>query len=84
MSIILGVIYMFRSFQKMMLGEVKEEALKYKKQTRQETALLLILCILIVGFGVYPKPILAISEKSVIELLQGIAQLPLTPKGEPR
>jgi NADH:ubiquinone oxidoreductase subunit 4 (subunit M) len=30
--------------------------------------------VLIIGFGVYPKPILAISEKSVMELLEGIAQ----------
>ena len=75
MSIILGVVYMFRSFQKMMLGEVKDEALNYRKQTRQETALLLIVCVLIIGFGVYPKPILAISEKSVVELLQGIELL---------
>ncbi|MBI1225613.1 MAG: NADH-quinone oxidoreductase subunit M [Bacteroidetes bacterium] len=71
-SIILGVVYMFRSFQKMMLGEVKDEAVLYKKQTRQETLLLLVVCVLIVGFGVYPKPILAISEKSVMELLQGL------------
>ncbi len=74
LSIILGVVYMFRSFQKMMLGEVKDEALNYKKQTNQETMLLLLVCVLIIGFGVYPKPILAISEKSVMELLQGIAQ----------
>ena len=59
----------------MMLGEVKDEALNYQKQTRQETALLLLVCVLIVGFGVYPKPILAISEKSVVELLQGIELL---------
>jgi NADH-quinone oxidoreductase subunit M len=74
LSIILGVVYMFRSFQKMMLGEVKDEALNYKKQTNQETMLLLLVCVLIIGFGVYPKPILAISEKSVMELLEGIAQ----------
>jgi NADH-quinone oxidoreductase subunit M len=72
LSIILGVVYMFRSFQKMMLGEVKDDAVKYEKQTKQETILLLIVCILIVGLGVYPKPILSISEKSVVELLQGL------------
>lgn len=74
LSIILGVVYMFRSFQKMMLGEVKDEAVNYKKQTNQETMLLLLVCVLIVGFGVYPKPILVISEKSVLELIQGLAQ----------
>ncbi|MBI5917207.1 MAG: NADH-quinone oxidoreductase subunit M [Bacteroidetes bacterium] len=72
LSIILGVVYMFRSFQKMMLGEVKDEALNYQKQTRQETALLFLVCIFIVWFGVFPKPILAISEKSVIELLDSL------------
>ena len=71
-SIVLGVVYMFRSFQKMMLGEVKDEALNYKKQTRQETLLLLVVCVLIIGLCVYPKPVLSISEKSVMELLQGL------------
>lgn len=72
LSIILGAVYMLRSFQKMMLGKVKDEAVKYQKHTKQETALLVIICLFIVGFGVYPKPILAISEKSVLELLQGL------------
>lgn len=72
LSIVLGVVYMFRSFQKMMLGEVKDESLNYKKQTTQETLLLLVVCVFIVGLGVYPKPVLSISEKSVMELIQGL------------
>ena len=57
----------------MMLGEVKDESVQYKRQTRQETSLLFIVCFFIVLLGVYPKPILEISEKSVLELIQGMS-----------
>ncbi len=71
-SIILGVVYMFRAFQKMMLGEMKAETVEYEKQTRQESIVLFLVCIFIVWFGVYPKPILAITESSVIQLLESL------------
>ena len=72
LSIILGVVYMFRSFQTMMLGETNELTLNLRKMERQETITLFIIIILIIGMGVYPKPILEIPESSIQLLLQGI------------
>ncbi len=72
LSIILGVVYMFRSFQIMMLGETSHSLLHLPKLTRQEKTSLTIIVILIIGLGIYPKPILEITENSVKTLLEGI------------
>jgi len=72
LSIILGVVYMFRSFQKMMLGETSSHILSLPKLDRQEKTSLTIVVILIIGLGVYPKPILDITENAVTTLLEGI------------
>jgi len=72
LSIILGVVYMFRSFQTMMLGETSKITLNLPKLTIQEKSTLYIIVILIIGFGVYPKPILEITENTIKTLLQGI------------
>jgi NADH-quinone oxidoreductase subunit M len=72
LSIILGVVYMFRSFQTMMLGETTPATLALPKLSIQEKSTLYIIVILIIGFGVYPKPILAITENTIKTLLEGI------------
>lgn len=72
LSIILGVIYMFRSFQTMMLGETNALTLNLPKMEKQETITLFIIIILIIGLGVYPKPVLEITETSIQQLLQSI------------
>lgn len=72
LSIILGVIYMFRSFQNMMLGETSAATANLPTLSRQESTTLFIIVILIIGLGVYPKPILEITESSIQTLLQSI------------
>ena len=72
LSIILGVVYMFRSYQTMMLGETNGLTAGFTKLTRQEKITLVIIVTLIIGLGVYPKIVLGITESSVQTLLQGI------------
>lgn len=72
LSIILGAVYMLRAFQKMMLGETNSLTLHFPKLEKQELITLSIIVILIVVMGVYPKPILEITESSIQTLLQGI------------
>ena len=72
LSIILGVVYMFRAFQKMMLGETNALTATFAKLDKQEIITLTIIVLLIVSMGVYPKPILDITESSIQTLLQGI------------
>jgi NADH-quinone oxidoreductase subunit M len=70
-SIILGVVYMFRAFQKMMLGE-SNSPIKYKPLTRQELIMLFTIAGLILFLGIYPKPILSITENTVQQLLNNL------------
>ena len=70
--IILGAIYMLRAFQLIMLGDTNSLTLHFPKLTKQEIITLVIIVILIIGIGVYPKPLLDITENSVNILLQGI------------
>ncbi|MFM6983788.1 MAG: NuoM family protein [Chitinophagaceae bacterium] len=72
LSIILGVVYMFRSYQTMMLGETNQLTAGFTKLTLQEKITLIIIVTLIIGLGVYPKIVLGITESSVQTLLQGI------------
>ncbi len=72
LSIILGVVYMFRSFQTMMLGPTSPSMLGLPKLNIREKSTLFIVVILIIVFGVYPKPILAITENTIKTLLEGI------------
>ncbi len=72
LSIILGAIYMLRAFQLIMLGDTNSLTLHFPKLTKQEIITLVIIVILIIGIGVYPKPLLDITENSVNILLQGI------------
>ena len=72
LSIILGVVYMFRAYQKMMLGESNSHTAHFPKLERQEIITLSIIVLLIIGMGVFPKPILDITESSIQTLLQGI------------
>lgn len=72
LSIILGVVYMFRSFQTMMLGETTEQTMALPKLSIHEKTTLFIIVGLIIVLGVYPRPILEITEGSINTLLTGI------------
>ncbi|MCC6817776.1 MAG: NADH-quinone oxidoreductase subunit M [Bacteroidia bacterium] len=72
LSIILGVVYMFRSFQAMMLGETNSITSNLPKLNIQEKTILIAVVLMIITFGVYPKIILSITEGSIQNLLQGI------------
>jgi NADH-quinone oxidoreductase subunit M len=73
LTVILGAVYMLRGYQKMMLGETTERTLSFADLTANEKWVLIPICILIIAFGVYPKPILDLTEPSVNALLKGVA-----------
>ncbi|MCK6650394.1 MAG: NADH-quinone oxidoreductase subunit M [Bacteroidia bacterium] len=70
-SIILGAVYMLRSYQSIMLGETNAMTASFAPLTGSEKAVLVIICAAIIAFGVYPKPLLDIVEPSVIKLVEG-------------
>jgi len=69
LTIILGAVYMLRTFQKAMSGETNKTTVGFFDLTSQEKIVLYPIVILIVAIGVYPTPLLEISEAAVNNLL---------------
>jgi len=72
LSVILGAVYMLRSYQSIMLGERKDSNIAFGSLDGSDKAVLIIICVAIVGLGVYPKVITDIAEPAVNALLQNI------------
>ena len=72
LTIIFGAVYMLRMYQKIMLGSTNNLTIGFSDIKGTEKIVLYSICILVVVIGVYPKPILQLSEASVQHLLQQI------------
>lgn len=70
LTIILGAVYMLRTFQKSMSGEVNSLTAPFTDLTWNEKAVLYPIVLLIILIGVYPSPILSLSEPAVAKLLE--------------
>lgn len=69
LTIILGAVYMLKTFQRSMSGEVNSTLAGFADLTNHEKLVLYPVIILIVLLGVYPMPLLNLSEASVENLL---------------
>jgi len=74
LTIIFGAVYMLRMYQKVMLGETNSLTITFTDIKGSEKVVLYTICVLIIAMGVYPKPILQLSEASVQHLLEQINQ----------
>lgn len=72
LSVILGAVYMLRSYQGIMLGERKDSHIAFGSLDGTDKAVLVIICIAIVAFGVYPKALTDIAEPAVKALIENI------------
>jgi len=70
LTVILGAVYMLRSYQQTMLGEANALTITFAELTSNEKVILYSIIGLIFILGVYPQPILNISEPAVIKLLE--------------
>ena len=71
-SVILGAVYMLRSYQAVMLGETTVVTAHFAEITKQEKFVLVPLVLLIIGLGVYPHPLLGLSETALQSLINGM------------
>jgi NADH-quinone oxidoreductase subunit M len=68
-STILGAVYMLRAFQHTVLGEINSSTRGFYDLTLQEKVVLYPIALLVIVIGIYPAPLLAISEPAVNQLL---------------
>jgi NADH-quinone oxidoreductase subunit M len=65
LTIILGAVYMLSTYQKVMLGETNAITKTLTDLDFNEKLVLTIIAVLVIGIGVYPKPLLDIAEPAV-------------------
>ena len=72
LTIIFGAVYMLRMYQNVMLGSTNDLTIGFTDIKGSEQVVLYIICALIVVMGVYPKPVLHLSEAAVQQLLDQV------------
>ncbi len=72
LTVILGAVYMLRSYQAIMLGEANELTKKFVSLSSHDKAVLIIISAAIIAFGVYPQPLTDLAEPAVKNLLRNI------------
>ncbi len=72
LSVILGAVYMLRFYQNSMLGETNALTAPFIDLTSNEKAVLIPLIILVVGLGIYPKPLLDLTGPAVQQLINTV------------
>jgi NADH-quinone oxidoreductase subunit M len=75
LTIILGAVYMLVSFQKSMSGDLKPGLEKFTDLTIGEKIVLYPVVILIIVIGIYPAPLLSLSEPTVTAIANTIIDL---------
>lgn len=72
LTLILGAVYLLRMFQKTMLGEVNERTAAFADVKGTELLVLSVIVAVVIGVGVYPQPLLALSEAAVTALVDSV------------
>ncbi len=70
LSVILGAIYMLNAYRKSTLGETNTVTQSIIDLSTVEKVVLIPLCLLIVVIGIYPAPLLDLSQTAAQNLLQ--------------
>jgi NADH-quinone oxidoreductase subunit M len=72
LGVILGAVYMLRSYQGIMLGESNSLTAKFAAVSGSDKAILILMVVLIIAMGVYPKPLNDLAEPAVNALMSGL------------
>ena len=72
LSIIFGAVYMLFAYQKICLGETNEITLGFKDLTLSEKFTIIPIAMLIFIFGIFPQPILNLTQHLINEIVSKI------------
>ena len=72
LTVILGAVYMLRSYKSIMLGDKKVSDEQFTPLVTSEKAVLIIVCAVVILTGIFSQPLLEISEPAVRTILEGI------------
>jgi len=78
LTIILGAVYMLRAFRMALLGSPRQATQAFPEITSHEKLILYPLVLLVFAIGIYPKPLLDITEPAIKHLLESIQTTSLT------
>jgi NADH-quinone oxidoreductase subunit M len=73
LTIIFGAVYMLRMYKNVMQGPTNTLTATFTDIHGSEKLALGIICILIIGIGIYPQPILHISEAAINNLVHEVS-----------
>ncbi len=69
LGVVLSAVYMLSMVQKTFYGRANELADKAKKMSAGQSAVLLVLVIAILTLGIYPEPVIHLTQSTVSEIL---------------
>ncbi len=69
LTVILGAVYMLRSYQAIMLGERRDSQMTFGPLASTDKIVLVVICAAVILFGVYPKPLNDIAEEGTRAIL---------------
>jgi len=72
LTIILGAVYMLRLYKNVMQGETNNLTATFTDITLSEKVVLGVICLFIIAVGVYPQPVLHLTEAAVTNLMNGV------------
>jgi len=75
LTVILGAVYMLRSYQKIMLGEPHERSIEFTGLHLTEKIVLVVVALAIIVGGIYPKPILQTAGPALEDLLAQVKDI---------
>ncbi|MDA9555244.1 NADH-quinone oxidoreductase subunit M [Pelobium sp.] len=72
LTIIFGAVYMLRTYKKVMQGELNQLTASFSDLKGSEILVLGVVCALVIIIGIYPQPILHISDAAVNGLINQV------------
>jgi NADH-quinone oxidoreductase subunit M len=75
LTVILGAVYMLRSYQKIMLGEPHARSIEFTGLHQTEKIVLVVVALAIIAGGIYPKPILQVAGPALEDLLAQVKDI---------